>query len=219
MATTKVTFSSDDTLIVILTDDLERAARAEALLQDRTWLEVVPGARDITVQFDPVKEQPVEALSRLSMALSAPLDTTTTEHAELEIPVCYGAPFAIDLESLCRELNLTSDALIARHTSTTYRVAMMGFTPGFAYLSSDATALDVSRLAVPRQSVPAGSIGLAANQCGLYALPGPGGWPIIGRTPLTLFDSCRESPFLLSHGMTIRFKAISETTFQNWQAQ
>ena len=89
----------------------------------------------------------------------------------------------------------------------------MGFTPGFAYLASDTFALDVPRLKTPRQNVPAGSVGLARHQCGLYARKGPGGWPIIGRTPFALFDSTATDPFRLNAGDSVKFEPISSRAF------
>ena len=91
----------------------------------------------------------------------------------------------------------------------------MGFTPGFAYLSGDDFDLDVPRLRTPRQHVPAGSVGLARDQCGLYSLDGPGGWPIIGRTPFALFDPDAAAPFRLNPGDSVKFEPISEDAFRD----
>ena len=106
------------------------------------------------------------------------------------------------------QTGLLQKELIALHTGQEYRVDMLGFTPGFAYIGGLDAALDVPRLPQPRMHVAAGSIGIADGRTGVYALPGPGGWPIIGRTSLTLFDALSDQPFLLQAGYRVRFTAV-----------
>jgi KipI family sensor histidine kinase inhibitor len=128
---------------------------------------------------------------------SAPKNDTHAESALIEIPVCYGGEYGPDFDSICQMLTLTADELIEIHTETEYRIEMLGFTPGFAYVGGLSAELNVPRLAEPRQRVAAGSIGITDGLTGLYALAGPGGWPLVGRTPVPLFEAGSEQPFVL----------------------
>ncbi len=206
----------DDALCLPCADKALRNSIAKTLRSSGGWLAVIPGASDVTVQYDPVKETYEAAEVRLIAAMQAEREDTGLPNAELTIPVCYYADYAPDMSYVCRTLNLSVEEVIARHTAWPYRVDMIGFTPGFAYLEEGSITLDVPRLDVPRTHVAAGSVGLAGGLCGLYALAGPGGWPIIGRTPLTVFDSGSDTPFLLSPGMQVRFRAISKSAFESW---
>jgi KipI family sensor histidine kinase inhibitor len=123
----------------------------------------------------------------------------------VEIPVRYGGEWGLDLVDVATHCGLTSEEVIQQHIVPTYQVAMLGFAPGFAYLMGLPTALATPRLATPRLRVPPGSVGIAGEQTGIYALETPGGWRIIGRTTLTLFDPAREDPFTLHAGDQVKF--------------
>ena len=123
----------------------------------------------------------------------------------IEIPVYYGGENGPDIETISAASKLTIDDVIAKHSQREYRVCMMGFIPGFTFLSPAPTELHHPRLATPRAKVPAGSIGIANWQTGIYGLESPGGWQIIGRTPLSIFDGKRDTPFLLNAGDRVRF--------------
>ena len=125
------------------------------------------------------------------------------------VPVCYGGEFGPDLDDLARYARLSVDEVIARHCAPDYRVAMLGFAPGFPYLLGLDPALHAPRRATPRVRVPAGSVAIGGAQTGIYPSELPGGWLLIGRTPLTLFDPAREAPALLAPGQRLRFRAIS----------
>lgn len=127
----------------------------------------------------------------------------------VDIPVCYGGSFGPDLAEAASLCGLTETKLIRLHTEARYAVEMIGFAPGFPYLSGLPEQLAVPRRAVPRQSVPAGSVGIGGSQTGIYPLDTPGGWQIIGRTPLRLFRPELESPALLATGGEVRFQPIS----------
>lgn len=204
----------DDALGITQTDKAMRDRLALALRADQNWLEIIPGATGLTVQFDPTTETPGEAAARLATALSQPVATGIVTQTKLEIPVCYEPPYALDMDEICAALNLTPAELVARHTAPLYRIDLLGFTPGFAYLEEGDPNLNVPRKAIPRQRLPAGSVGLAGGLTGLYALAGPGGWPIIGRTPLALFGNQYTDMFNLDAGMLIRFRAISAAEFK-----
>lgn len=126
-----------------------------------------------------------------------------------EIPVCYEAPFAPDLAEVARHAGVSEHEVVRVHTSTSFTVSFIGFAPGFGYLTGWPEALRVPRLPSPRVRVEAGSVGLAGPYSGVYALPGPGGWRIIGRTNAVMFGVERPSPALLRAGDLVRFRAIS----------
>ncbi len=125
----------------------------------------------------------------------------------VEIPVRYGGEFGPDLESLAQLVGVTQDEIVRLHTSVLYRVYLIGFAPGFAYLGSVPEQIAAPRLATPRTRVPAGSVAIAGRQTGIYPRATPGGWQLIGRTDLVLFNPRRESPTLLRPGDRVRFIA------------
>ncbi|HEV7491171.1 MAG TPA: 5-oxoprolinase subunit PxpB [Rhodanobacteraceae bacterium] len=135
------------------------------------------------------------------------------ETATIEIPVCYGGEFGADLQTLATHAALTIDEVIARHTAGTYRVAMLGFAPGFPYFFGLDPSLHMPRRASPRTRVPAGSVAIGGAQTGIYPSELPGGWQIIGRSPAVLFDVKRDPPSLLMPGDTVRFVRIDAKQF------
>lgn len=136
----------------------------------------------------------------------------------ITIPVCYGGSFGPDLEELAVLHNLPAQQVIDLHTAASYTVYMIGFVPGFAYMGGMHEQLATPRKQTPRQAIPAGSVGIAGKQTGIYPLETPGGWQIIGRTPLKLFDANRKQPALLKAGDTVTFKPITPLEFDQYGA-
>jgi KipI family sensor histidine kinase inhibitor len=204
MSNALITFCGDDALRLDVPDRATRFARAQQLQASGEWIEVVPGLRDITVQFDPHTDTPQSARNRLSNALKAPLVTRTDTAQTITLPVYFGGKDGPDLAGIANSLELSESELVARLVEWPLDVDMLGFTPGFAYMSGLGEDLEIPRLSQPRQQVPAGSIGLITGQCGLYALAGPGGWPLIGRTDMPLFDASADDPFRLKPGMRVQ---------------
>lgn len=132
----------------------------------------------------------------------------------VEVPVCYDGAYALDLVELSQTLKLSTAEIIQRHTATIYTVFMVGFTPGFPYLGELDELLQCGRKASPRKKVPAGSVGLAGKQTGIYPFETPGGWQIIGRTPIKLFDVMNSHCSLLQAGMQVKFVSISPSEFK-----
>jgi len=132
------------------------------------------------------------------------------------IPVCYAKEFALDIDDIASLKNISVDEVIKFHTSKTYRVYMLGFLPGFAYMGEVNEQIMVPRKLQPRQKVEAGSVGIAGKQTGIYPLDAPGGWQIIGRTPLKLFDPGIENPTLYKTGDMVQFYPISKDEFENF---
>jgi inhibitor of KinA len=126
----------------------------------------------------------------------------------ITIPVSYGGEFGPDLEFVAKHNSITEDEVVAIHTSIPYLVYMLGFAPGFPYLGGMSERIATPRLASPRVKIPAGSVGIAGKQTGIYPLESPGGWQLIGRTPLTLFDPLAKNPFVFAAGDYLQFTAI-----------
>jgi len=188
----------------------------------------MPGVIDVTsayesvaVFFDPARiERDVEETIRALVA-SAGI-RVSRKRRRIEIPVCYDADFALDLARVEAETNLPADAIIALHSSSEYTVACIGFVPGFPFLAGLSEKLRVPRLESPRTKVPAGSDAIANAQAGIYPFESPGGWNVIGRTPLRLFDANANPPALLQPGARVRFRQIGRDEFnayvkENWK--
>jgi inhibitor of KinA len=131
----------------------------------------------------------------------------------LDIPVCYGGTFGPDLPGVAAWAGCTAEEVVAAHTQRSYRVFMLGFLPGFPYLAPVDDRIAMPRRDAPRPLVAAGSVGIAGRQTGIYPFDSPGGWQIIGRTPLTLFDPSHEPPALVAPGQRVQFRPISPSEF------
>lgn len=179
----------------------------------RGLLEIVPTYRSATVYFDPLVTD-ARILGTLLLELAAqPRDLASHAPRTLEVPVLYAPDVAPDLDAVATESRLSTAEVIRLHRSVTYRVYMLGFTPGFPYLGTVPRRIAVPRLATPRKQVAAGSVGIAGRQTGIYPRDSPGGWRIIGRTPLRIFEMNRPHPFLLQAGDRVRFRAIDRDEF------
>ena len=207
---------SDDTLRITLDerhDCYQRAAIAEHLRNSDAWLECVEGMHSVVVQFDASSTTHVAAMLQLKEQLANAPAADSSPARTVEIPVCYGGEFGPELASIAEMLGIDEAAVIKLHTSREHVVELIGFTPGFAYVSGLQDDLKVPRLTEPRQRVEPGSIGIAGGLTGLYALAGPGGWPLIGRTPKRLFQADESQPMVLQSGTRVRFVEIGESTY------
>lgn len=196
----------DDALALIVEDRAARHAIAAALRASGIWLDVVPGKGEVTVQFDPLILPPHEAVASLQAQAASSLHALPAPPGITTLTLLTDPASAPDLAAIASANTLSPDALLARITASPLAVDMMGFMPGFAYVEGVDPALQAERLAVPRQKVPAGSVGMLTGQLGLYALSGPAGWPIIGRIQEPLFDPAAEAPFRLEAGMRVRLE-------------
>ena len=186
--------------------DCQRRVWAAAEIA-RDWphvLEVVPGMNNLTLVFDPVEADRDELTSRLQEAWHAASQTPAAGR-EVEIPVQYGGEFGPDLGAVANHTGLSVREVIERHSGGEYVVFFLGFQPGFAYMGGLEQALHTPRRASPRLEVPAGSVGIGGEQTGIYPATSPGGWQLIGRTELPLFDPTRRPPSLLQPGDRVRF--------------
>lgn len=171
--------------------------------------EIVPTYRSLALTYDPMVATP-EKICREIEALVSDLATIhLPSPVVVEIPVCYGGEFGPDTDNVRNRSGLTPEEVIEIHTTPEYLIYMVGFTPGFPFLGGLDERLHTPRLETPRMSVPRGSVGIAKNQTGIYPVVSPGGWQIIGRTPLNLFRPYEENPFLYRAGDRIRFVPIT----------
>ena len=171
----------------------------------RLLREIVPSQ---TLVFDWMKAQ-------LEKVMENPAPAVETSFRTVSIPVCYEEQYAPDLQQLAIATNTSVEEVIRIHTSKPYKVYMLGFLPGFAYLGELDEKISMPRKPQPHQVV-AGSVGIAGRQTGIYPLASPGGWQIIGRTPLKLFDPGKEDPTLLKTGDMVQFTSISQHAFENY---
>jgi inhibitor of KinA len=170
--------------------------------------ELAPGYRSLLVVFDPLTIAPAELMGRIT-AVAAQQGSAGLPPAKLlTVPVFYGGDYGPDLEGVAAHLGISSDEVIGLHTETVYRVYMIGFTPGYPYMGELPAALAVPRRSTPRTRVPKGSVGIAQRQTGIYPVESPGGWQIIGWTPIELFDPLRRLPSLLEMGDRVKFEAV-----------
>ncbi len=176
-------------------------------------VEIIPTYRSLLVVYDPVLTNPKRLKNVLTLLEEQLDDIKIPAHVAVEIPVCYGGEFGPDISVVGKAHNLTEDEVVLIHSEPEYLIYMVGFTPGFAYLGGLSEKLHTPRLATPRMSVPQGSVGIANNQTGMYPVASPGGWQLIGRTPLKLFAPERLNPFLYQAGDKIKFKPISAEEF------
>ncbi len=185
---------------------LEMAAR---LRKTGAWIDVISGYDSLVASFDPHAMTLAAARKTLNTAVKAQAKRGRPKKSEapkiIEIPVHYGGENGPDMGNIMKRSGLSAAEIIALHSAQDYRVCMMGFVPGFTFLSEAPSALHHLRHETPRLSVPAGSVGIAGWQTGIYGLSSPGGWQIIGRTDSTIFDAARDEPFLLGAGDGVRF--------------
>jgi len=168
--------------------------------------ETVPTYRSLLVCYDP--QYITEVKQGLEHALESLDEAPLLAGRQVEIPVQYGGEAGPNLAQVATHCGLTPAEVVRRHSAPLYQVAMLGFAPGFAYLLGLDPTLETPRLATPRTRIAPGSVGIAGAQTGVYALPTPGGWQVIGRTMLPLFDPTRDEPCLLQAGDRVRFKAV-----------
>jgi len=190
--------------LLVEVEDLEMVHRLHAALRELDppgVVELVPAYRTVLIVADPGQAEALDELAdRLPGLELPPAEAVAGE--TVEIPVRYDGE---DLPEVAGLTGLEPDEVVRRHTAPEYTVAFLGFSPGFPYLVGLDPALEVPRRDTPRTSIPAGSVGLAGNQTGIYPTATPGGWQLIGRTEVTLFDPARDPPALLAPGTRLRF--------------
>jgi len=232
----EITPLGDSALVVRVADDFEGAPEKTLARVLQTInqieeagipgiIELAPAYTTVAVFVDPLRAIADGAPTKGALEwFSDRIRTTLSERARrpslpastpIEIPVCYDADFAFDLADVSRQTRRSSAEIIELHCGAEYLVNCIGFTPGFPYLSGLPNELNVPRRASPRKEVPAGSVAIGGKQTGIYSVSSPGGWNIIGRTPLRIFDPANEPPALLRAGERVRFRPVSREEFES----
>lgn len=176
-------------------------------------VETVPTFRSLLVYYDPLKINYKKLCNYIQALSTVEGDIKEKTKRIIEIPVCYGGQYGEDLADVSLQVGMSEKEVIQLHSGVDYLIYMLGFLPGFPYLGGLDKRLEVPRLSNPRTSIPAGSVGIGGEQTGVYPIASPGGWRLIGRTPLKLYDSERKNPTLYQAGDYIRFQPISESEF------
>ena len=176
-------------------------------------IESVPTYRSVTVHYDPCTVRYENLIPKLKKIVDGIDVSALPEGDVIEIPVLYGGEEGPDIQFVATHNNLSIKEVIDIHTSGLYLIYMLGFTPGFTYLGGMSDKIVTPRLKVPRVSIPAGSVGIADSQTGIYPLQSPGGWQLIGRTPVKMYDPERAEPILPKAGQYIKFYPIDRAEF------
>ncbi len=212
--------SGDSAITVEFSRKIDDEANRRVLALDRTLAsesitgvtETVPTYRSLLVHYDPTHIDFTTLGQKLLELARRP--TPAPEKTRLwRVPVAYGGEYGIDLEDVAKTLNTTPDEIVARHVAGDYRVAMLGFTPGWSYLSGLPESLHMPRRQNPRLLTPAGTISVGGVQAGIQCLAGPSGWHLLGCTPVRTYQLHREPTFLLEPGDRVKFYAIDAKTY------
>lgn len=201
-----------------ISPEINNKVRSFALALEETdmagLVEFIPTYRSLLLIYDPLVWKPGHLTARLR-ELESGLGTMKLPEPDIYyLPVVYGGEFGPDLAFVCRHTGLSEEEVIRTHTGVKYLTYMLGFTPGFPYLGGMDGRLAAPRLDNPRLNIPAGSVGIAGSQTGIYPVDSPGGWRIIGRTPVRLFQPGGKKPVLLSAGNYIRFFSVTPEEYQ-----
>jgi KipI family sensor histidine kinase inhibitor len=212
--------SGDSAITVEFSRNIDDAANQRVLALDRTLArepvagvtETVPTYRSLLVHYDPVLIDFGALSEKLTVLAQLPVPATVKTR-RWRIPVVYGGEHGIDLEDVAKTLNTTPDDIVTRHIAGNYRVAMIGFTPGWSYLSGLQDSLHMSRRKNPRLLTPAGTISIGGVQTGVQCLAGPSGWHLLGQTAVRTYQLHRDPTFLLEPGDYVTFSAVDAKTF------
>jgi inhibitor of KinA len=176
--------------------------------------DVVPTYRSVAIYFDPLRTNSDLLMDSVVREARRASSVVATARPPVRIPVCYGGELGPDLASVAAFAGMPEHEVVSVHASTMYRVFMLGFVPGFAYLGIVDGRIAMPRHSTPRLRVPLGSVGIAGVQTGVYPAETPGGWQLIGRTPMKPFDPGREHPFLMKAGDTVQFYPIERDEYE-----
>lgn len=218
--------ASDQSLLVYLGEEIGAAAhgRVVRLLQllqrePAAWIRnVQPAYCSLLISFDAAAVDHAEVQARITEYEKRAEKIPAAKPQVVEVPVCYGGEFGPDLEAIAAKNGLSAAKVIALHCTRPYQAYFLGFAPGFAYLGDVAKEIAMPRLETPRKEVPAGSVGIAGRQTGVYPFATPGGWQVIGRTPIEIFKKDREPMGWIAIGDQVRFRPISREEF-SWRSR
>lgn len=213
----KILPASDSSLLISFGDAISLEAHQQVLHLMHAFEAPVAGIRNlhpafasVLVDFDPRRYSHAQIESIVRQRISATGPAPDSENRLVEIPVCYGGEFGPDLADVARHTGLSAERVVELHVSAEYRVYFLGFSPGFPYLGGMPPELTTPRLPAPRKRVPLGSVAIGGAQTGIYSVESPGGWRLIGRTAMRLFDAEAEPPAALQIGDRVRFVPVKE---------
>jgi KipI family sensor histidine kinase inhibitor len=216
-----IVMAGDSCLVVELEERIDPVVNAAAVeLAGRIEARRLPGVRDVVVSFrsvavyfDPLALDERHLREELTREIAGVRAAVPAGAPTVEIPVCYGGHYGPDLGDVARFAACSEEEVVRLHTGATYRVYMLGFVPGFSYLASVPAAIAAPRRPTPRLRVPAGSVAIAGLQTGIYPIETPGGWNLIGRAAVKLYDPSRADPILLRPGYQVRFASVTPEAF------
>jgi inhibitor of KinA len=225
MSTFRIVPAGDSAMIVEFEDRIDAAVNARALavagrLQAQPVAgvrDVVPTYRSVAVYFDPLQTSHDVLMARLEREAVHAVPEATPARDVIRIPVCYGGELGPDLADVAAFGGITESAAVDLHVGVTYRVFMLGFMPGFAYLGIVDGGIAAPRREAPRVRVPRGAVGIAGSQTGVHPVEAPSGWQLIGRTPVKPFDPTRAEPFLMKPGDSVRFYQVERPEFDRME--
>lgn len=177
--------------------------------------EMIPTYRSLLIQYNPMVIEINRLISELTEIEEALDSIELPKPRIVEIPTIYGGEFGEDLGFVAEHNGMSEEEVIKVHSSVDYRIYMLGFSPGFPYLGGMSEKLETPRLKTPRTKIPAGSVGIAGKQTGIYPMESPGGWQLIGRTPVKLYDPGSQTPIILQAGDYIRFVPVKKDEYDN----
>lgn len=218
----KIVAASDSSLLVELGNTVSPECHRRVLAlfrallneQDAKIRNLHSGYASLLIDFDPLQISHDDIAAHIQKLVDSRAAETCAPTRAIEIPVCYDAEFGSDLGDVANHNRITVDEVIRLHTSATYLVYFLGFSPGFAYMGGLPEKLCTPRLATPRVRVPSGTVAIAGEQTGIYPIESAGGWRLIGRTPERMFDAAARPPTRLQPGDLVRFTAISRASFE-----
>lgn len=218
----KIMVISDNSIIIEyppvisqeINSNIRSLAKAVKKSLSQEIVDIIPAYHNIIIGYDCLLVDPKILCDKISALVSGIKESDADEKEIVEFPVCYESPYGLDIEDVCNIHNISKEELIRKHTAPEYLVYMIGFTPGFPYLGGMDESLATPRKKEPRSKIPAGSVGIAGSQTGVYPIASPGGWQIIGRTPLKLFDPYRDNPVMIEAGQYIKYVSISAEEFE-----
>lgn len=182
-------------------------------------IETIPTYRSLLVLYQPEVIRFQDLTEKFDGIMDSMDNIQIPPPSVIEIPVCYGGEMGPDLENVAAHNGITPEEVIRIHTSEDYLIYMLGFIAGFPYLGGMSKKIATPRLKSPRVKIEGGSVGIAGEQTGIYPVASPGGWQLIGRTPLKLYDADREKPVLLESGQYIRFRSVSREEYEQIEKQ
>ncbi|HTK29079.1 MAG TPA: 5-oxoprolinase subunit PxpB [Vicinamibacterales bacterium] len=226
MSDHRVVAAGESVLVVELEDRIDPAvnarviAVAEAVQASRIGgvRDIVPTYRSLAIYFDPLRTDYDELRARLDAAASEPVPPASAAPDPIRVPVLYGGEEGPDLAAVAAHSQLSEAEVVRLHAGRVYRVFMLGFVAGFAYMGILDSRIAVPRQTTPRLKVPVGSVAIAGVQTGIYPAETPGGWQVIGRTPLRPFDPMRADPFLLKAGAAVQFLPVDRAEYERLTA-